>query len=189
MTSRQSSIVTKISRVLGPGLLTGAADDDPSGIATYSQTGAQLGYMLCWTIFLTTPFMVAIQIVSARVGAVTGRGLAANLRQALPPILLYGVMALFALANIFNIAADIAAMGEAVRLLIGGPAKIYALTLGVLCLAAQIFVSCRGGPEAPRWPILLSFVFARHHRHGSVGDSGAGGVRRICGGGNVRMEE
>src|ERR1700733_15135535 len=140
MTSRRSPLIAKLSRVLGPGLLTGAADDDPSGIATYSQSGAQLGYTLCWTMFLTTPFMVAIQIVSARVGAVTGRGLAANLRQALPSPLLHGLIVLFALANIFNIAADIAAMGEAVRLLIGGPARVYALALAVVCLAVQIFV-------------------------------------------------
>jgi NRAMP (natural resistance-associated macrophage protein)-like metal ion transporter len=158
MTSRRSPIVTQISRVLGPGLLTGAADDDPSGIATYSQTGAQLGFMLCWTMFLTTPFMVAIQIVSARVGAVTGRGLAANLRQALPPVLLYGVVVLFALANIFNIAADIAAMGEAVRLLVGGPAKIYALALAVLCLAVQIFVPYR--PYARYMKLLTLVLFA-----------------------------
>jgi NRAMP (natural resistance-associated macrophage protein)-like metal ion transporter len=158
MTSRYSPIVTKLSRVLGPGLLTGAADDDPSGIATYSQTGAQLGFMLCWTMFLATPFMVAIQIVSARVGAVTGRGLAANLSQALPPILLYGVIGLLALANIFNIAADIAAMGEAVRLLIGGPAKIYALTLGALCLVAQVFVPYR--PYARYLKLLTLVLFA-----------------------------
>lgn len=158
MTSRRSPIVTQISRVLGPGLLTGAADDDPSGIATYSQTGAQLGFMLCWTMFLTTPFMVAIQIVSARVGAVTGRGLAANLRQALPPVLLYGVVVLFALANIFNIAADIAAMGEAVRLLVGGPAKIYALALAVLCLAVQIFLPYR--PYARYMKLLTLVLFA-----------------------------
>ena len=158
MTSRRSPIVTQISRVLGPGLLTGAADDDPSGIATYSQTGAQLGFMLCWTMFLTTPFMVAIQIVSARVGAVTGRELAANLRQALPPVLLYGVVVLFALANIFNIAADIAAMGEAVRLLVGGPAKIYALALAVLCLAVQIFVPYR--PYARYMKLLTLVLFA-----------------------------
>jgi NRAMP (natural resistance-associated macrophage protein)-like metal ion transporter len=159
MTSRRSPVLTKISRVLGPGLLTGAADDDPSGIATYSQTGAQLGYMLCWTMFLTTPFMVAIQIVSARVGAVTGRGLSANLARALPRILFCGVMALFALANIFNIAADIAVMGDAVRLLIGGPAKIYALTLGVLCLAAQIFVPYRTYARYMKLLTLVLFAY------------------------------
>jgi NRAMP (natural resistance-associated macrophage protein)-like metal ion transporter len=158
MMSRRWPTATRILRVLGPGLLTGAADDDPSGIATYSQAGDQLGYALCWTMFLTTPFMVAIQIVSARVGAVTGRGLAANLRQALPPILLYVIIFLFALANIFNIAADIAAMGEAVRLLIGGPAKLYALVLGALCLAAQIFVPYR--PYARYMKLLTLVLFA-----------------------------
>jgi NRAMP (natural resistance-associated macrophage protein)-like metal ion transporter len=158
MTRRRSLLATKIFRVLGPGLLTGAADDDPSGIATYAQTGAQLGYMLCWTMFLTTPFMVAIQIVSARVGSVTGRGLAANLQEALPPLLLYAVIVLLALANIFNIAADIAAMGEAVRLLIGGPAHVYALALGAICVAAQILIPYR--PYARYMKLLTLVLFA-----------------------------
>lgn len=158
MTRRRSPGMTGQSRVLGTGLLTGAADDDPSGIATYSQAGAQLGYTLCWTMFLTTPLMVAIQTVSARVGAVTGRGLAANLRRALPPALLYGLIILLALANIFNIAADVAAMGEAVRLLIGGPAHMYALALGVICLVVQIFVPYR--PYARFMKLLTLVLFA-----------------------------
>src|SRR5579872_4392728 len=112
-------------RLLGPGLLTGAADDDPSGIATYSQAGAQFGYALCWTMFLTTPFMVAVQIVSARIGSVTGRGLAANLGSVLPPVFLFGILALLTAANVVNIAADFAAMAAATRLLVGGPAPIY----------------------------------------------------------------
>ncbi len=82
--------------------MTGAADDDPSGIATYSQSGAQLGYTLCWTMFLTTPFMVAIQIVSARIGSVTGRGLAANLGAVVPPVLLFAIVALLTAANVVN---------------------------------------------------------------------------------------
>jgi NRAMP (natural resistance-associated macrophage protein)-like metal ion transporter len=159
MTNQRPPRVTKILRPLGPGLLTGAADDDPSGIATYAQAGAQLGYTLCWTMFLTTPFMVAIQIVSARVGAVTGRGLAANLRQALPSPLLYGLLVLFALANIFNIAADIAAMGEAVRLLIGGPARFYALAFGVVCLAVQIYVPYRPYARYMKWLTLVLFAY------------------------------
>src|SRR5580658_5154597 len=92
----------------GPGLVTGAADDDPSGIATYSQGGAQFGYAMCWTMFLTTPFMIAIQLVSARIGAVTGRGLAANLKKALPAAALHGIVALLLVANTLNLAADIA---------------------------------------------------------------------------------
>ncbi len=153
-----SRSVARLLRLLGPGLLAGAADDDPSGIATYSQSGAQFGYALCWTMFLTTPFMVAVQIVSARIGSVTGRGLAANLGEVLPPSLLYGVVALIAAANIFNIAADIAAMGEAVRLLIAGPAVAYAFALGVACLAAQIIVPYR--PYARYMKALTLVLFA-----------------------------
>jgi len=127
-------------RVLGPGLVTGAADDDPSGIATYSQCGAQFGYALCWTMFLTTPFMVAIQLVSARIGAVTGRGLAANLGKALPRAALYGIVGLLLIANTLNLAADIAAMGEALRLVVGGAGLVYVVAFGVLCLTAEIAI-------------------------------------------------
>jgi NRAMP (natural resistance-associated macrophage protein)-like metal ion transporter len=127
-------------RALGPGLITGAADDDPSGIATYSQGGAQFGYALCWTMFLTTPFMIAIQLVSARIGAVTCSGLAANLKKALPAALLYAIVGLLLIANTLNLAADIAAMGEALRLVIGGPGLIYVVAFGIACLAAEIMV-------------------------------------------------
>jgi NRAMP (natural resistance-associated macrophage protein)-like metal ion transporter len=127
-------------RMLGPGLVTGAADDDPSGIATYSQGGAQFGYALCWTMFLTTPFMIAIQMVSARIGAVTGRGLAANLAKAMPAIVLHGLVGLLLIANTLNLAADIAAMGEATRLVVGGPTLVYVAVFGVGCLAAEIMI-------------------------------------------------
>src|ERR1700738_966654 len=109
-----------IFRLLGPGLVTGAADDDPSGIATYSQAGAQFGYGLLWTVFLTTPFMIAIQLVSARIGRVTGKGLAANVMELAPRWAVLGLVTLLVTANIFNIAADIAAMGESLSLVIGG---------------------------------------------------------------------
>ncbi|MGH8539125.1 MAG: divalent metal cation transporter, partial [Stenotrophobium sp.] len=98
---------------LGPGIITGAADDDPSGIATYSQAGAQFGYGLLWTVVLTYPLMVAIQLVAARLGRVTGHGLAANIRTRFPKPLLFFIVGLLLLANIINIAADIAAMGDA----------------------------------------------------------------------------
>ncbi len=130
----------KLLSLLGPGLLTGAADDDPSGIATYSQGGAQFGYALGWTMFLTTPFMIAIQLVSARVGAVTGQGLAANVRKALPAPALYGIVGLLLFANTLNIAADIAAMGDALRLVIGGYPLLYVLLFGIGCLASEILV-------------------------------------------------
>lgn len=155
MTSRRSPIATKILRVLGPGLLTGAADDDPSGIATYSQAGAQFGFALCWTMFLTTPFMVAIQIVSARIGSITGRGLAANLGSVLPPVFLFGILALLTAANVVNIAADFAAMAAATRLLVGGPAPVYALFFGIICLSAQIAIPYR---RYARYMKLLTLV-------------------------------
>ena len=126
--------------MLGPGLVTGAADDDPSGIATYSQGGAQFGYALGWTMFLTTPFMIAIQLVSARIGAVTGQGLAANLAKAMPAVLLQGLVALLLIANTLNIAADVAAMGDALRLVAGGPLLLYIAVFGIGCLAAEILI-------------------------------------------------
>src|SRR6202165_4786434 len=96
-----------VFRLLGPGLITGAADDDPSGIATYSQAGAQYGYGLLWSVFLTTPLMAAIQIVSARIGRVTGHGLAANIRDHYPRWLLHGIVGALLVANTINIAADL----------------------------------------------------------------------------------
>jgi NRAMP (natural resistance-associated macrophage protein)-like metal ion transporter len=104
---------------LGPGLVTGAADDDPSGIATYSQAGAQFGFNMLWTIIITYPLMVAIQIVSARLGRVSGHGLATNIRRHYPAWLLYGSVVLLLVANTINIAADLTAMGAAVNLVIG----------------------------------------------------------------------
>jgi len=127
-------------RQLGPGLITGAADDDPSGIATYSQAGAQFGFALTWSMLLTLPFMAAIQIISGYLGWQTGCGLARNISQRLSPWVLYALVALLVVANTINIAADLAVMGEAVRLVAGGPALAYALALGVLCLGAEIFI-------------------------------------------------
>src|SRR5437764_4236197 len=88
-----------VLRLLGPGLVTGAADDDPSGIATYSQAGAQFGYGLLWTVFLTTPFMIAIQLVSARIGRVTGKGVAANVSEIVPRWVLLALVFLLVVAN------------------------------------------------------------------------------------------
>jgi NRAMP (natural resistance-associated macrophage protein)-like metal ion transporter len=128
-------------KALGPGLITGAADDDPSGIATYSQAGAQFGFNTLWTLVLTYPFMVGIQLVSARIGRVTGRGLAANIRRTYSPWLLYAVVILLLVANVINIAADIAAMGEALHLVVGAGSKhMYSLGFGLLCLSLQIIL-------------------------------------------------
>src|SRR5512146_1028863 len=110
---------------LGPGLITGAADDDPSGIATYSQAGAQFGYGLLWSVLFTTPLMIGIQVVSARIGRVTGHGLAANIRDHFPRPLLYLVVGLLIAANTLNIAADLGAMGDALVLVARGNSSIY----------------------------------------------------------------
>jgi NRAMP (natural resistance-associated macrophage protein)-like metal ion transporter len=125
---------------LGPGLVTGAADDDPSGIATYSQAGARFGFDLLWTVFLTIPFMIAIQLVSAHIGRVTGKGIVANVKAFYPRPVLLGLLALLVAANTINIAADVAAMGEALHLVIGGPRQAHALLLGGVCIMLQVFV-------------------------------------------------
>jgi len=130
----------KFWRALGPGLITGAADDDPSGIATYSQAGAQFGYGLTWTLLLTLPLMVAIQIISAAIGWRTGKGLAHNMASRMPRAVLYILVALLVVANTINIAADLAAMGEAVKLVFGGPALAYVAILGVISLTAEVLI-------------------------------------------------
>ncbi len=147
-------------RQLGPGLITGAADDDPSGIATYSQAGAQFGFNMLWTMVFTYPLMVGIQLVSARIGLVTGRGLAANIRMSFPKPLLWGIVALLLLANIINIAADIAAMGDAARLLLGGSAHEYTSMIGLVCLTLQVFMAYKRYVEYLKWLTLslLSYV-------------------------------
>jgi NRAMP (natural resistance-associated macrophage protein)-like metal ion transporter len=128
------------ARQLGPGLITGAADDDPSGIATYSQAGAQFGFAMLWTVVFTLPLMAAIQIVSARIGYVTRRGLTANMKAAFPRPVVLAVVGMLLVANTLNIAADIAAMAEALRLLVGGSSHVYAVSFGLLCLVLQVFL-------------------------------------------------
>jgi len=145
---------------LGPGLVTGAADDDPSGIATYSQTGAKFGFDLLWTVVLTLPLMVAIQVISARVGAITRKGLAANLVVAYPrPVIAMAVLLLL-LANIFNIAADLNAMGVCVRLVVGGPAVVYVVVLGIASLLVQLFAQYRQTVRVLKWLTLSLFAYA-----------------------------
>jgi NRAMP (natural resistance-associated macrophage protein)-like metal ion transporter len=145
-------------RWLGPGLITGAADDDPSGIATYSQAGAQFGFGLLWTVFLTTPFMIAIQLVSAQIGRVTGKGLAANVMEVTPRWLVLALISLLVLANTFNIAADIAAMGESLSLVIGGLDHEHALIFASVSTLLQVFVPYRR--YAPLLKLLTLTLFA-----------------------------
>jgi NRAMP (natural resistance-associated macrophage protein)-like metal ion transporter len=137
---------------LGPGLITGAADDDPSGIATYSQVGAGFGYSMLWATFFTFPLMVGIQIISARIGRVTGEGLAANIRQRYPPWLLHSLICLLLIANTINISANISAMGAALKLLIGGPAQLYAVAFALMSLILQIFI------PFPRYAPILKLL-------------------------------
>jgi NRAMP (natural resistance-associated macrophage protein)-like metal ion transporter len=145
---------------LGPGLITGAADDDPSGIATYSQAGAQFGFSMLWTVVFTLPLMAAIQIVSARIGYVTRKGLAANIKTSFPHWVLLAVVGMLLVANTLNVAADIAAMAEALRLLVGGSAHVYAVTFGLLCLVLQVFLPYKSYVRWLKWLTLalLSYV-------------------------------
>ncbi|PRC92991.1 NRAMP family divalent metal transporter [Solimicrobium silvestre] len=144
---------------LGPGLITGAADDDPSGIATYSQAGAQFGYNMLWTLVLTYPFMVAIQVISAKIGRVSGHGLATNIYRHFPAWLLYFLVGLLLVANTINIAADVAAMGAALKLLIGGPAHFYAMGFGVISLVLQIFIPYFRYVRVLKWLTLALFAY------------------------------
>jgi NRAMP (natural resistance-associated macrophage protein)-like metal ion transporter len=144
---------------LGPGLITGAADDDPSGIATYSQAGAQFGFQMGWTVVLTWPLMVGIQMVSARMGRVTGHGLASNIRRHFPRPVVYSVVCLLVLANTINVAADIAAMGEALQLVAGGPEHGHAVLFGVACLLLQVFLPYQRYVRYLKWLTLALLAY------------------------------
>jgi len=144
---------------LGPGLITGAADDDPSGIAAYSQSGAQFGYGLLWTLFFTYPLMVGIQLVSARIGRVSGYGLAANMRRHYHPVVVYGLVGLLLVANAINIGADLGAMADALALLIGGPRQAYIVAIGLLCVVLQVFVSYVQYVRVLKWLTLSLFAY------------------------------
>src|SRR6266542_2985959 len=126
---------------LGPGVITGAADDDPSGIATYSQAGAREGFGLLWTVVLTWPLMVAVQSISARIGRVTGRGLAGNMVLVFPRAVVSGLVLLLFIANTINLGADLAAMGAAAKLMIGvGSPHLYTVAFAVFSLLAVVFI-------------------------------------------------
>jgi NRAMP (natural resistance-associated macrophage protein)-like metal ion transporter len=144
---------------LGPGLVTGAADDDPSGIATYSQAGAQYGYGLLWSVLFTTPLMIGIQVVSARIGRVTGHGLAANIRERFPKPLLYFIVSLLLVANTVNIAADLGAMGDALVLVAGGRSEIYDVLFALVSLTLQIFIPFPRYAPILKWLTLALFAY------------------------------
>jgi NRAMP (natural resistance-associated macrophage protein)-like metal ion transporter len=144
---------------LGPGLITGASDDDPSGIGTYSQAGAQLGFSVGWTMLLTFPLMAAIQEISARIGRTTGQGIAGNLRRHYSDWLLYPIVGLLFLANTINIGADLSAMGDALKLLIGGPSTIYAVLFGIVCAIAIVFMDYSRYVMVLKWLTLVLFAY------------------------------
>ena len=155
-------LLRRLFRRLGPGIVTGAADDDPSGIATHSQAGAQFGVGLMWTVVLILPLVVAVQSISARIGRVTGHGLAANMLRVFPKPVVGVLVALLFVANTVNIGADLAAMGEALRLVVGGSelfAKVMTVAFGLLCVVLEVTISYRRYAGALKWLTMVLFVY------------------------------
>src|SRR3954465_8957485 len=165
--------LTSLLKRLGPGIITGAADDDPSGIATYSQAGAagrvgppwvvvgaRAGFGLLWTVVLTWPMMVAVQSISARIGRVTGRGLAANMLDVFPKPVVGTLVALLFIANTINIGADLSAMGAAARMAIGGNQDLYTVLFALACLIGTVFVPYHRYVHVLKWLTfsLLAYV-------------------------------
>jgi NRAMP (natural resistance-associated macrophage protein)-like metal ion transporter len=147
---------------LGPGLITGASDDDPSGIGTYSQAGAQLGFGIGWTMLITYPLMAAIQEISGRIGRVTGHGIAGNVCRNFPTPVIWSMIVLLFVANTINVAADLGAMGDALKLLIGGPGTLYVVLFGAVSVIAQIFFKYERYVAILKWLtlVLLAYVIA-----------------------------
>jgi NRAMP (natural resistance-associated macrophage protein)-like metal ion transporter len=149
----------RLLQVLGPGLITGASDDDPSGIATYSQAGAQFAFGLTWTMLFTYPLMVAVQMVAARLGRTTGRGIAGLLRRHAPNPLLQCIVLLLLVANTVNIGADLGAMADATRMLVGGPQALWVVLFGALCVSLQLFLQYARYVAVLKWLTLVLFAY------------------------------
>ena len=158
--ARQRPVAKGFLARLGPGLITGASDDDPSGIATYSQAGAQFGYAMCWVMLFCFPLMAAIQEISARIGRVTGQGIAGNIRAHFPRWLLHSIVGLLLAANIINLGADLGAMAAALKLLIGGPEGLYVAVFAVFCAWLEVFSSYERYVGILKWTsfVLLAYV-------------------------------
>jgi NRAMP (natural resistance-associated macrophage protein)-like metal ion transporter len=152
---RRKSFLAK----LGPGLITGAADDDPSGIGTYSQVGAQFGYGLSWSLLYSLPLMTVIQVVSAQIGSVTGRGIAANLRRHYPRPILLAAVVLLLFANVINLGADLSAMGAVMQLLLGGENVAYTIGFGLVCILLETFLSYRRYAAVLKFATLSLFAY------------------------------
>jgi NRAMP (natural resistance-associated macrophage protein)-like metal ion transporter len=145
--------------VLGPGLITGASDDDPSGIATYSQAGAQFGFGTLWLMVFSYPLMAAIQQISAHIGRVTGRGIAGNICRHYPAWLLQAIVGLVFVANTINIAADLGAMGDVASALAGGPHMLYVVLFGLVCAVLQVFMQYTRYVSVLKWTTLSLFTY------------------------------
>ncbi|HEY3189598.1 MAG TPA: divalent metal cation transporter, partial [Solirubrobacteraceae bacterium] len=146
-------------RVLGPGLVTGAADDDPSGITTYSVAGASLGYGMLWMALATFPLMAAVQLVCARIGLVTGRGLAAAIRSYYPRPFLYVACLLLLVANVFNIAADLSGMAGVAHMLTGVPTVVSVPVIGLVVLLATIYTTYATFAQWLKWLTAVLFAY------------------------------
>jgi NRAMP (natural resistance-associated macrophage protein)-like metal ion transporter len=149
----------KLLQVLGPGLITGASDDDPSGIATYSQVGAQFGFNMGWVMLFSWPLMCAIQEISAHIGRVTGKGIAGNLKAHYPRSLLFGLVGLLLIANTVNLGADLGAMGAALKLVVGGPQLVYVALFGAVSILLEVFVRYSRYVSVLKWLTLALFAY------------------------------
>jgi NRAMP (natural resistance-associated macrophage protein)-like metal ion transporter len=156
---RGAGALKLLFKKLGPGLITGASDDDPSGIGTYSQVGAQFGYALLWTMVFSYPLMTAIQEISARIGRVTGAGIAANLRKNYPKPLLYSVLVAVSVANVFNLGADIGAMGAAAQLVLPGRISLFIVIFGLGSLAGVLLIPYSAYAKYLKWLTLSLFAY------------------------------
>jgi NRAMP (natural resistance-associated macrophage protein)-like metal ion transporter len=150
----------RIFEILGPGLVTGASDDDPSGIATYSQAGAQFGYIASWTLLLTYPLMAAVQMISARIGRTTGRGLAGSMAKCYPRWVGISITFPLLIANVINLGADLGAMGDAAHLLLSGNSLIYVAAFGIICILLQVLLKYKRYVAVLKWLslALLSYI-------------------------------
>jgi NRAMP (natural resistance-associated macrophage protein)-like metal ion transporter len=163
----------KVFRILGPGLVTGAADDDPSGIATYSQVGARFGYGMLWSMLFAYPLMAAIQEICARIGRVTGSGITGGMRTNYPRWLLIVVVFLVLFANVFNIGADVAAMGSALQLIIGGPSLLYSFLFGLVSTLLIVWIPYTSYVSYLKWLtlVLLAYILTAFVVHVPWGEA------------------
>src|SRR5713226_751604 len=146
-------------KLLGPGLVTGASDDDPSGITTYSVAGASLGYGMLWTAVATFPLMAGVQLICARIGLVSGRGLAGAVRRHYPQPFLYGACLLLLVANVFNIAADLAGMADAAAMLTGLSSYLFVPAFGVALIVVTLYTNYATFARGLKWLTVVLFAY------------------------------